>query len=147
MNEKDEVWNEFNGNWEELAWKSEIILAGYKGDSIGSDTEGEFQSNVQGKERDSIVKVRVSQSFFRKMILVSYNNTCCITDINVSEFLVAIHIISWSIDSKNRVNRGNGLCLNSLHDTAFDKGYISISTDFKILVSQELKKEKRQNCF
>jgi putative restriction endonuclease len=50
--------------------------------------------------------------------------------------LVASHIIPWSIDKKNRLNPHNGLCLNSIHDRAFDCGYITISTDYKVKLSK-----------
>lgn len=97
-----------------------------------------------GKERDAVIKQRVKQSFFRSTILSSYNLKCCITGLTISDFLVASHIIPWSIDEKNRLNPHNGLCLNSIHDKAFDKGFISITPDFKVKVSKlltELKKD------
>ena len=33
------------------------------------------------------------------------------------------------------------LCLNALHDRAFDQGYITISTDYQIIVSDVLKRK------
>ncbi len=42
----------------------------------------------------------------------------------------------WSIDKQNRTNPYNGVCLNSIHDKAFDKGFITITPDYKILVSK-----------
>jgi len=133
---EEEVWKEFNGNWEELSWQSEQILAQYKGESIEEST-GISTENIsaEGKERDALVKVRVNQSFFRKAILASYNHSCCITGISIPELLVASHIIPWSTDHKNRVNPSNGLCLNLLHDKAFDKGLITITPDYKIKLS------------
>ena len=74
------------------------------------------------------------------MILATYNSTCCITKINIPDLLVASHITPWSKDEKNRLNPTNGLCLNALHDKAFDKGLISISSDdYTIMVSSRLK--------
>ena len=32
----------------------------------------------------------------------------------------------------------NGLCLNSLHDRAFDKGLITIGTNYKIKISKSV---------
>jgi putative restriction endonuclease len=72
------------------------------------------------------------------MILSSYNETCCITGISVTELLVASHIIPWSLDIENRMNPRNGLCLNALHDRAFDTGYITISESFNVVVSHEI---------
>jgi putative restriction endonuclease len=52
--------------------------------------------------------------------------------------LVASHIVPWSVDEKNRLNPENGLCLNALHDKAFDQGLITITTEYKVKLSSEL---------
>ena len=52
--------------------------------------------------------------------------------------LVASHIVPWSADRANRLNPSNGLCLSAIHDKAFDRGLITVSEDFNILVSEEL---------
>ena len=60
---------------------------------------------------------------------------CWITGLSIPDFLVASHIKPWSKDKENRTNPHNGLCLNSIHDKAFDKGFITVTSDYKILVS------------
>ena len=75
----------------------------------------------KGEERETIIKARVNQSFFRSTILSSYNLKCCITGLSITDFLVASHIKPWSKDLENRTNPHNGLCLNSIHDKAFDR--------------------------
>ncbi|MDH5380290.1 MAG: HNH endonuclease [Cyclobacteriaceae bacterium] len=143
---EEEVWNKFNDNWEKLAWKSEQILAKYKGESI--EKSGEINTDnipSEGKERETIVKTRVNQSFFRKTILASYNYACCITGISIPELLIASHIIPWSEDHKNRVNPSNGLCLNSLHDRVFDIGLMTITPDYRIKLSKAILKIKDSN--
>ncbi len=82
--------------------------------------------------REEVVKVRVNQSFFRRSILASYNNTCCITGIQQSEFLIAGHIKTWSIDEKNRPNTQNGIAINAFHDKAFETGLMTITTDIAL---------------
>jgi putative restriction endonuclease len=53
---------------------------------------------------------------------------------------VASHIVPWSQDKQNRLRPTNGLCLNALHDRAFDKHLITVSAiDFTIRVSARLK--------
>jgi putative restriction endonuclease len=42
------------------------------------------------------------------------------------------------MNHKERLNPRNGLCLNSIHDQAFDKGFITITTDYKIRTSKYL---------
>ncbi len=139
-----EIWNEFHNNWEALAYQSEQILAKYKNESLEYITDIEsFDLPREGKERESVIKTRVNQYFFRKTILASYDNKCCITGISLPQLLVASHIIPWAVDEKNRMNPCNGLCLNPLHDTAFDKGLITITPDYNIKISEMLKKEKK----
>ncbi|GAB1450966.1 HNH endonuclease [Draconibacterium sp.] len=133
------VWNEFHGNWEELAFESEQILAGYKGIEIQSEVDlSDIPELREGKERDAIVKTRINQNFFRDTILASYDAKCCITGINIPALLVASHIIPWSKNEKERMNPQNGLCLNALHDRAFDKGLITVTPDFIVKISEQL---------
>jgi len=134
---EEEVWNEFNGNWEELAWRSEQILANYKKDSIENSAEIIIDDlPLQGKDREAVVKTRVNQSFFRKTILASYNYNCCITGISIPELLIASHIVPWAVDKEKRMNPTNGLCLNALHDKAFDIGLITVTPEYKIKCSE-----------
>lgn len=133
------VWNEFHGNWEELAFESEQILAGYIGIEIQSEVDlSDIPELREGKERDAIVKTRINQNFFRDTILASYDAKCCITGINIPALLVASHIIPWSKNEKERMNPQNGLCLNALHDRAFDKGLITVTPDFIVKISEQL---------
>lgn len=130
------VWNEFNGNWEKLAYESEILIANFQNKKIEEIMDdGVFEFPI-GTERETIVKQRVNQIFFRSTILSSYNQKCCITGLSVSDFLVASHIKPWKDDEINRLNPHNGLCLNSIHDKAFDRGFLTITPDYKIKVSK-----------
>ena len=136
---EEEVWNEFHGNWEELAWQSEKIFAKYRGKPVEYTTDIDLENlPPEGKDRESVIKTRVNQAFFRKTILASYNNTCCITGISVTELLIASHIVPWSEDKANRMNPSNGLCLNALHDRAFDKGLLTVAPDYEIKLSETL---------
>jgi putative restriction endonuclease len=85
----------------------------------------------------------VNQSFFRKTILASYNNTCCITGIQLPELIVAGHIKPWSLDEKNRLNPQNGIALNALHDRAYETGLLTITPELKIKISPSLFKQKK----
>ena len=127
------VWDEFNGNWEKLAYESEELIAKFQNKNI---KEISFENFPKGRERETTIMERVNQSFFRSTILSSYNLKCCITGLPIPEFLVASHIKPWSKDIDNRTNPHNGLCLNSIHDKAFDKGFITVTPDFTIMVSK-----------
>ena len=141
----EEIWNEFNNNWAKLAFESEKLVADFLNKTIEETAGIETFDLPIGKERESVVKTRVNQSFFRSSILSSYNQSCCITGLSVQDFLVASHIIPWAIDEKNRLNPRNGLCLSVIHDKAFDKGFITVTTDYKIKISSflsEIKNDK-----
>jgi len=129
------VWNEFNGNWEELAFESEVLIANFQNKRIEEIEYIETNNFPEGKERETIIKTKVNQNFFRSTILSSYNLKCCITGLSIPDFLVASHIIPWAKDKKNRINPRNGLCLNPIHDKAFDKGFITVTPDYKVLIS------------
>ncbi len=139
-----EVWNEFHENWEKLAYESEKLLAEKRGITLEQEIELTEDDIPLGLDKEKLIKTRVNQYFFRKSVLSTYENKCCITQIEISSLLNASHIIPWSKDHKNRLNPQNGLCLNVIHDRAFDKGLITITPEFKIKVSSKLK-ENNEN--
>ena len=135
----EDIWNEFYGNPEALAYESEVLLARLKKEPLEKSAMINLEDlPTEGKERESLIKARVNQSFFRSIILTSYENRCCITGLSVPELLVASHIIPWSVDEKKRMSPQNGICLNMLHDKAFDKGFITITPEYKVKVSPYL---------
>lgn len=140
------VWNEFNSDWDNLAYESELLISKFTNQPIEETSEIYLDDIPSGKEREAVIKQRVNQSFFRSTILSSYNFRCCITGLSISDLLVASHIVPWAKDERNRLNPRNGLCLNSLHDKSFDKGFITITPDFKIKVSEYLVDLKKENA-
>lgn len=134
------VWEEFYNNWDFALIESEKLLAKMRHTTIEKLNSIDPNSLKKGINKERLVKTRVNQNIFRTMILANYNNKCCITEINNVDLLIASHIVPWSKDTKNRLNPTNGLCLNALHDRAFDKGLITIlAHDYTIQVSSKLK--------
>ena len=119
-----EIWNEYFGKWEKLALDSSGILSVIQNKPIDKilELEDDYEF-VEGKEKIRLVKTRVNQNDFRQRILASYNEKCCITGISFTSLLVASHIIPWSKNKQERLNPRNGICLNNIHDKAFDKGF------------------------
>ena len=137
-----EVWDEFHRDWENLSYASEVLLAEIHNKTIDELVTDDVSNIPQGEERERTVKVRVNQFFFRSSILAAYSSKCCITGLDIPELLNASHIIPWSIDVENRVNPQNGLCLNAIHDRAFDRGLLTVGTDYRVKVSPILKSHK-----
>lgn len=133
------IWDEFYSDREKLAFESAIIIAKYSNKKIEEVIELKEDEEIsEGKEKLRLVKTRVNQWFFRDSILGIYDSKCCITGLAFPKLLVASHIIPWADDTRNRLNPENGLCLNSLHDKAFDEGYLTVTTDYKVKLSKAI---------
>ena len=133
------VWDEFANDREKLVMEAEQILSQFTGSPIEEKYLSDNERNYTGKEKERIIKTRINQGFFRTSVLSSYDNRCAITGIRNKELLVASHIVPWSKDEKNRLNPHNGICLNSIHDKAFDIGLITVDKNYRIIVSKEIK--------
>jgi putative restriction endonuclease len=138
----EQVWNEFHSNWDEAFEESEKLLASFKHTTVEQLYEIDISDiHEKGIERRRLVNTRVNQYRFREIVMINYNSTCCITGIQQPQLLIASHITSWSKFENNRLNPMNGLCLNALHDKAFDNRLITISaSDYTIRISSVLKK-------
>jgi len=136
-----EIFNEFYANQEELAYESEKVLAQLEMQSLEHKYKKELPDLdlLVGEDRESYVKSRVNQNFFREMVLSNYQSTCAITGINIPTLLVASHIIPWASNKTERLNPENGLCLSALYDKAFDRGLITVDNNYKIVLSTSIK--------
>ncbi len=61
--------------------------------------------------------------------------------------LVAGHILPWAEFENERLNPENGICLSSIYDKAFEKGFIGIDENYKILISSELKENVKKDYY
>jgi len=136
-----EIWNEFHGNWDRLAFESERLLLKLTGDPPPEA----YSVFPDGGSRLALVKLRVNQAFFRAAVLSAYDYSCCVSGVNVPSLLIASHITPWAHDSRNRTNPRNGLCLSAMHDRAFDCGLITVGPDYILRASSHLKKRPNQS--
>jgi len=138
----EEIFAEFSENLEELSYQAQVIRAKLEDKSVSDiiDLE-EIKDMPAGEYRERTMKTRVGQYFFRLTVLNSYGNCCCVTGLAKPELLVASHIKPWSVSDEKteRTNPKNGLCLNPIHDKAFDKGFITIDENYRIVISQRIK--------
>ena len=94
---------------------------------------------MQGEDVVRKVRVRSNQNVFRKMILKIYNQSCCITGLNIPAVNRASHIIPWAKDVSKRLDPRNGLCLSATYDAAFDRNLISLDDDYRIIISKDIR--------
>jgi putative restriction endonuclease len=146
------MWNEFQLDINELGPESEQLLH----DLFTTDDNREVDFLERGKvrlvpstkgttappgptETTASIRVRRGQQFFRQTVLNAYGVRCCISGINVPRLLVASHIKPWRDFPEARLDAGNGLCLSSLHDAAFDAGLITLDKELSVVLSRRLK--------
>ena len=134
-----QVWDEFVDKRETLASLfHELVLKLKGGDSLADDMTIKTPPGLDGTH---LTQYRINQSFFRKSVLSAYDFTCCITGLTDDRLLIASHIKPWAKceNGNERTDASNGLCLNALHDKAFDKGLITLDEDYRVIISKELK--------
>ncbi len=132
-----EIWDRFSADSESVAAEAEEAYVQLLNRDKKEPIE-KFQIPDGPTESEQSVRVRRVQGFFRQAVLVSYEYRCALTGLGVPSLLNASHIVPWSIDEHKRADPRNGLCLNVLHDRAFDRGWISFDEGFQMLVSPKL---------
>lgn len=89
-------------------------------------------------ERRVETNQRIGQNFFRQIILTSYGDRCSLTGIEDKRLLNASHIVAWKDDPRNRLNPSNGICLNALHDRAFDRHIITFDEEYRMKIAPQV---------
>lgn len=87
---------------------------------------------------DRLVAVRRGQNFFRRTVLSAYESRCCVTGLATPSLLRAGHIVPWTARESTRLDPHNGLCLNALHDAAFDRGLMTLDEDMRVVYAKSL---------
>jgi putative restriction endonuclease len=129
----EQVWEEFQGRWEELAEVSGVRLEQLEGPGVET-------------ERSATRAERTIQWYFRKVVLAAYQERCCVTGNPVTALLSASHILPWAEYPAERLNPRNGLCLAAHFDKAFDRGLIGFDADLRLIVGKELRGHRRNDA-
>lgn len=130
------VFDSYEGAESELASKLDITLS----------YPEYLLEGLDGKDVVRSVRVRVNQNVFRKIILSIYNQSCCITGLNIPNVNRASHIIRWADNAEKRLDPANGLCLSATYDAAFDGNFISLDDDYRIILSKNIREYSTNSC-
>jgi len=139
------IWAEFYGKWALLASQIKVVVStqvpvAASPVSAMSPGSGLGLESLGPTEVVMTVKQRRGQRFFRAAVMAGHDGKCCITGIAHPEMLRASHIVPWKDDAKLRLNPRNGLCLNALHDAAFDRGLFTLTDACEVRYAKKLKK-------
>lgn len=82
---------------------------------------------------------RLGQGAFRVLVTEAYNRRCAITGEKVLPVLDASHIKPYAEGGPHSID--NGLLLRKDQHTLFDRGYMTITEEYKIEVSKRIKED------
>lgn len=141
---EEQIWEEFHADSEAIADEAEAVyeqLAGPKDMAEQPDDSRTLDLPDGPSETLATVRIRRVQGFFRRAVLTSYGHRCCLTGLAIPQLLNASHIIPWSTpgNEHRRADPSNGLCLNALHDRAFDRGLMTFDEDHRVILSKALR--------
>lgn len=89
--------------------------------------------------KETTIKPRLGQGAFRLQVTDAYHRSCAITGEHSLPALEAAHIKPFNESGPHSVN--NGILLRSDFHRLFDRGYITVSPDYRIEISRRLKEE------
>jgi predicted restriction endonuclease len=144
-----QIWDEFHNDWEKLTAECAELLEKYDfDDSDGDKSEIKFKTldSFTGETKSTTVNARIGQTFFRKVVLSSYQNKCCMSGIAIPSILIVSHIVPWRAANDKRLNPANGLCLSAIHDRAFDKGLLTVTPEYITIVSKVIHKDNSKQA-
>lgn len=103
-------------------------------------------SPTAGTDITKMVKTRVSQGAFRRLLLLE-RHQCQLCNITTTSVLRASHIKEWSESTKEeRMDAENGLLLCANHDVLFDRHLISFDPEYgNICISESLGDQQRES--
>ncbi|MFT5423466.1 MAG: putative restriction endonuclease [Phycisphaerales bacterium] len=136
-----EIWDEFYGKWEILADHTVVDQAERTEPDRLAGADVPATPPLGPTEVIREVSLRRGQKFFRAAVMAANDGMCCITGIASEPLLRASHIVPWALDPTLRLDPRNGLCLNALHDAAFDRGLITLTENLELRISKRLKGE------
>jgi putative restriction endonuclease len=82
---------------------------------------------------------RLGQGAFRKLVLDAYGRRCAVSGEHAVPVLQASHIKPFADIEQHEIT--NGLALRSDIHILFDQGYVTVTPDYKLLVSPRLREE------
>jgi hypothetical protein len=140
------VWEQHFGQWDKLPdayvfAREDVSRSAVKDGVLGDEIERPTTEVIEQRT------ARRGQQFFRNAVFAAYDNRCCVTEIACAGLLRASHIVPWAESETGRLDPCNGLCLNSLHDAAFDRGLVAFSADCRLILAASLDQQMPRDVF
>ena len=122
--------------------EGDIDEDGYDAEAATSAAQSMQKEDYSVDDKEATTKIRAKQQAFSNKVKTNYGNKCAICSLSTRQFLIGSHIIPWKDRKDIRLDPANGICLCSLHDKAFDNGFITVDNNYKLLVSNRIKADQ-----
>lgn len=132
-----EVWREFHGDPAVVEAAEALWVEGPPGVAHTLRDVAAWDGATEGTATRA---TRLAQDYFRRVVLANFDGRCAVTGVAVPALLVASHVVPWSESPEHRVDPGNGICLNRLHDGAFDRALLTFDEDLRVVVGRRLRR-------
>jgi putative restriction endonuclease len=117
-----------------------------EGSTIEELSEKHFSGKLSDKEVLALLKVRgAAQDYFKNLMRKVYKGKCAFCGMDIIETLQAAHIIGWSECKKKelRVSPENGILLCANHHLLFDKGFLIVDEEYKVILGLKGKENNK----
>ena len=123
-----------DGNNNNLLTESPILYTIQQ--QILNEAPALYQKQIAVADEEDIF---IRNGVFKKTIPTIYNHTCCISGMQIIsthniQMIDACHIVPFSISHDDTITNGISLCPN-MH-RAFDRGLLSLTDEYTVLISQ-----------
>ncbi len=115
------------------------IQEGLRAVAFRSEEGGDIPQPSRRYGEPVAVLPRLGQGSFKIMVLDAYSRRCAVTGEKTLPVLEAAHIRSYADGGDHRVD--NGLLLRSDLHILFDRGYMTVTPEYRVEVSRRLKND------
>jgi putative restriction endonuclease len=109
------------------------------GNNLISQEESEMYSSKARFGAPQTILPRLGQGSFRILVTDTYKRTCAMSGSHVLHVLDAAHIKPYMKGGEHAIS--NGLLLRQDLHTLFDRGYLTVTPEYSVEVSQRIKEE------
>ena len=117
--------------WDEIEFRLKARATLFQDMEVGADRPRFGQAQT--------VLTRLGQGAFRVIVTDIYKRQCAFTNSHVLHVLDAAHIRPYAVGGTH--SPSNGLLLRQDVHTLFDRGYLTVTPDYRVEVSHRLKDE------
>lgn len=137
------TWTEFVEHYEDCSVEAEHLWQQASNEEPAPGPVGDEQTTTE-TERRRVVRTRLGQGFFRRVVLANFRNQCALTGLRDPALVNASHILGWADNEAYRLHPGNGIALNRLHDAAFDAHLVTFDDSLSLVVGRRALEASRE---